>query len=97
MSQGTVITQVVITGGSTIGAMLANNVAHTKPVKGSYGNGIGPYVKVFIGAFGMGLMLTAIAAASPDIASMLGWVIAVSALLINGETIAKATSNSLGG
>lgn len=95
MSQGTVITQVVITGGSTVVALLANGVAHTKPQKGSYENGIGPYVKVFVGAFGMGLMLTAIAAASPDIASMLGWVIAISALLINGETIARAATNSL--
>ena len=95
MSNGTVITQVVITGGSTLGALLANGVSHTKPRTGTYDNGVGPYVKVFVGAFGMGLMLTAIAAASPDIASMLGWVIAISALLINGETIARAATNSL--
>lgn len=93
MNQGTVITTVVITAGSSLLSLLVRGVPRGQDKSGT----AGAYGKILVGAFGMGLMLTAIGAGSAQIATALGWVIALSAILINGDRVFTGATNSLKG
>lgn len=83
--KGAILTAVLLTAGSALIAQLV----HPKP------GGIRPFAKIIVGGFLMGGALTLVAEADPRVAKALGWVITLSAVLINGQTLFTAVGTTV--
>lgn len=76
-AKGAILTAVLLTAGSA----LISQLVQPKP------GGVRPFAKIIVGGFLMGGALTLLAEADPRVAKALGWVITISAILINGQTL----------
>lgn len=76
-AKGTIVFAVILTSGS---ALLAQAI-HKKSLSPR------PYIRIILGGFLMGLGLTVISQANANVAKALAWVTALSAILINGQTL----------
>lgn len=84
-TKGAILTAVLLTSGSALLAQLV----HPKP------GGIRPFAKIIVGGFLMGGALTLLAEADPRVAKALGWVITISAILINGQTLFSVVGDTV--
>jgi hypothetical protein len=82
-----VVATVVIVGGTTALRVAYDPAVQNKPAA---------MTKVAIGGFFMGAILTLIAGVSNGLASALGWLLVVAALMLNGRAVMTATGHVFG-
>jgi hypothetical protein len=76
-----ILSAVIIAGTSTLVAQELNH----KPLK---------YARTLLGAIGLGLGLSIVATAAPDIADGLAWLIIITSVLVNGQPIFDRVSQA---
>jgi hypothetical protein len=80
----TVLATVVIVGGSTALRVAYDPKVQDKPTA---------MIKVALGGFVFGAMLTLLSGAAPGLATAIAWLLIVAALMLNGQAIMTATNN----